>query len=73
MQYSHYKEHITKQGDRWDTIAYKYYGDCFKYAPLVMANPTVAISPIIPTGIKLIVPVLSDIDATNEDLPPWKQ
>lgn len=70
-----YYEHITKEGDRWDLIAYQYYGDATMYEPIVRANfTTVGIKPILPSGIKLKVPV---IDVKNiipsEELPPWKR
>lgn len=71
--YNEYKEYVTQEGDRWDSIAYKEYGNCFNYKYLVMANPQVPISPIIKVGTKLIIPVLPDSKQANEDLPPWKK
>lgn len=71
--YSEYEEYTTQEGDRWDSIATKKYGNCFSYKYLVMANPHVPISPIIAAGTKLIIPVLSDSTQANEDLPPWKR
>lgn len=71
--YSEYKEHTVQEGDRWDSLATLYYGNCFSYKYLVMANPHVPISPIIELGTKLIIPVLSDSTKANEDLPPWKR
>lgn len=70
--YSKFKEYTTKQGDRWDTIAYREYGNCFKFAPLIMNNPTVAISPLIPTGTKLIIPVFEEKEEKEEGMPIWK-
>jgi phage tail protein X len=71
---SEFYEHITKEGDRWDLIAYQYYGDATMYETIIAANPDVAITPILPSGIKLKVPV---IDTSNlipaEELPPWKR
>ncbi len=67
-------QHITSDGERWDTIAYKYYGDPFAYEQIIDANPSVPIVPILPSGIVLMIPVVED-DATlpSEELPPWKQ
>lgn len=72
LSYTEYKEYTTKQGDRWDTIAYREYGNCFKYAPLIMCNPDVPISPIIPEGTKLIIPVFETTEEKEEGLPVWK-
>lgn len=68
-----YFEHITTEGERWDQIAYKYYGDPLKYEPIVAANP-VSIIPILPAGLKIKVPVLDVEDTIRaEELPPWKR
>ena len=66
-------KHIVKNSERWDSIAYKYYGDCFKITPLIMANPEVPISPFVPNGTELIIPILENTKQENADLPPWKK
>lgn len=70
-----YYEHITKEGDRWDLIAYQYYGDATMYKPIVVANfAEVGIKPILPSGIKLKVPVIDTKETIpSEELPPWKR
>ncbi len=65
-------EYITKEGDRWDMIAYEFYGDPMLYEPIIVANPEVPIIPILPSGIKLRVPVI-ETKNTIEELPPWKR
>lgn len=67
-------EYITKEGDRWDLIAYRFYGDETLYEPIIVANPDVPIIPILPSGIKLLIPVI-DMKNTipSEELPPWKR
>ena len=72
ISYQQYKTYNSQPNDRWDTIAYEFYGDCYNFSPLLEANPSVAISPFIPAGTELIIPVL-DITEQNQDLPPWKQ
>lgn len=69
-----YYEHVTTEGQRWDTIAYLYYGDAMLYEPIIAANQDVPIIPVLPSGLKLKVPVieLSDTIAA-EELPPWKR
>ncbi|MQL48744.1 hypothetical protein GEA64_12545 [Photorhabdus khanii] len=65
-------EYITKDGDRWDLLAHHYYGDPLGYARIIAANPHVAVTPVLPSGIVLLIPI---IDADNvviaEDTPPW--
>ena len=65
-------EYITKEGDRWDLIAYQFYGDPMLYGPIIVANPDVPIIPILPGGIKLRIPVI-ELKNTIEELPPWKR
>jgi phage tail protein X len=67
-------EYITADGDRWDLLAWKFYGDATRYEAIIAANPEVPISAILPAGIRLLIPVIEDYEPTNtQDLPPWKQ
>lgn len=72
---SNFVEYVTKQGDRWDTIAFKAYGDASLVNGLIEANPTIVISPILEAGTRVIVPILEqgDIQIDSELLPPWKR
>lgn len=76
-KYTKYIEYTAVQGDTWTGLAYRYYGDCFDYARLIMCNPEAAISPLIDEGTKLIIPVFEDEETLLEDdtegLPLWKQ
>jgi phage tail protein X len=69
--------HVTSEGERWDQLAYKYYGDPFGYERIIEANPAVAIYQILPPGISLYIPVIDQATAsastTSQNLPPWKQ
>lgn len=65
--------YVTKDGDRWDLIAWDHYGDAERYEPIIVANPDVAITPTLPGGIKLQIPVLDDARPTIAGLPPWKR
>lgn len=70
-------KHVTRDGERWDTIAWDYYGDPFNYEPIIEANPAANITPTLPAGIVLLIPILT-LDEQNSqqvasDLPPWKQ
>jgi len=77
-------EYITKEGERWDTIANKAYGDAVGYDAvnmqnyidkIIQANPAVVISPVLAPGVRLLIPVLEDaeIEIDSELLPPWKR
>lgn len=66
-------EHITREGDRWDLLADEYYGDATAYEEIVAANASVPITPILESGIVLLIPVLAEPEAEPPGgLPPWK-
>lgn len=67
-----YVSYVTEDGDRWDMIAYKFYGDVFAYEPIINANPTVAIRPVLDGGIRLRIPV-RETTVSAATLPPWKR
>ncbi|MBQ4783316.1 hypothetical protein F9U38_22755, partial [Pectobacterium versatile] len=46
-----YLEHITTQGERWDTLSHLYYGDPLGYPRIIAANPHVPIVPLLPSGL----------------------
>lgn len=62
--------HITTEGERWDQLAWRYYGDAHRYLSIVQANPHVPISATLPAALTLAIPVLQPLP-TTEDLPPW--
>lgn len=69
---SHTK-YITQEGDRWDLIADKAYGDATKITPIIEANPGVPKTPVLPSGITLYVPLM-DVETVDTNLlPPWKR
>jgi len=71
-QGAQYIVHITKAGERWDLLAWRYYGDPTDYQMIVMANPGVAIEPVFEAGISLAVPIVQKRALVSIDLPPWK-
>lgn len=62
--------YTTTQGDMWDMIAYKMYGDEYKMHYLMDANPNYVDTVIFSAGIVLTVPELTSSETAN--LPPWK-
>ncbi|KGH08707.1 MULTISPECIES: tail protein X [Comamonas] len=67
-----YLTHITTEGERWDQLAWKYYGNALEYERIVAANPQVPITPTLLGGLRLSIPVIEETQIV-EDLPPWKR
>lgn len=66
-----YLTHITREFERWDNIAWQYYRDVSKMSLLIENNPHAPITPVLPAGLRLSIPLIS-ADTTTQDLPPWK-
>lgn len=68
-------EHVTQACERWDTLAWRYYGDPMGYGRIIEANPALDISSTLPSGIKVLIPVLPAAAQAlqAEELPPWKR
>jgi phage tail protein X len=64
--------HVTTAGERWDLLAWQYYGDPTDYSPIIMANPNVPIEPVFDAGISIAVPLQPQSAVVTSDLPPWK-
>lgn len=61
----------TVQGDMWDSIAYKLYGDVNRVDVLIAANPQYRKIYIFSAGIELEIPDIEE-NMTPNGLPPWK-
>lgn len=66
-----YLKHTAKQGERWDHLAYRYYGDALTYGSIIDANPHIAFCEVLPTGATVYIPVLNIQPTNNENMPPW--
>jgi phage tail protein X len=64
--------HITTAGERWDLLAWQYYGNATDYLPIVMANPTVPIEPVFDAGLSIAIPLQQKSNAATANVPPWK-
>lgn len=64
-------EYTTVDGDRWDLIAYKYYGDATKIAGLIAANQHLPIAEQFSAGHTVIVPLLPATTSKQSEMPPW--
>jgi phage tail protein X len=72
MLQSQFIGHITTAGERWDLLAWKYYGDASLYSPIVMANPDIPIEPAFESGLAIAIPLLQVSRSVTTNLPPWK-
>jgi phage tail protein X len=67
--------HITSAGERWDLLAWQYYGDATLFSPIIQTNPQIPIEAVFEAGLIIGVPLLMVNPAVKEtaDLPPWKR
>jgi phage tail protein X len=70
---SRFTKYITIEGDRWDTIAYRAYGNANEVEPIIFANPSVPITDVLPSGLELLVPIKDEPEVQQSNLPPWKR
>ena len=64
--------HLTREGDRWDLIAWRYYGNPLEIARLIAANPHLPLAEQFDAGLTVFVPVLRTPPKQRQDvLPPW--
>ena len=47
--------HITRDGERWDAIAWRYYRNVAELPRLLAANPHLAARPTLPSGQRVVV------------------
>jgi phage tail protein X len=67
--------YTTTGGENWGMLSYKYYGDEGLFKLITDANPLVAITPILPAGITLAIPIVQPPDSSINAalLPAWKR
>lgn len=64
--------YTTRDGDRWDLIAHKYYGNALLIDGLIAANPHLPIAEAFGAGLTVFVPVLeSKPKNSQQEMPPW--
>jgi len=66
--------YTTIEGDRWDTIAGKYYGDASLYEPILRENPTYAYQypTMLPGGLSITVPYMVIPPDPPDPSPSWQ-
>ncbi len=68
-----YYMYKTKQGDRWDLIASKFYGNQYDYKDIISANPHIPIKPVIDADTEIRIPVKDLLEENNVNFPYWKR
>ena len=66
------KTYKTVQGDMWDGIAYKIYGNEKYMKELIEANYDYIDYAVFPAGIMLIVPEINTTSSETVGLPLWR-
>ncbi|MDR2054353.1 MAG: tail protein X [Desulfovibrio sp.] len=62
--------YITMQGDAWDAVAYRLWGEERLFMTLVAANPEHQDTLTFPAGVALRVPSAPE-RVIQTELPPW--
>lgn len=65
--------YITQDGDRWDTIAFKAYGDPFAVKDIIRVNTHVPLTPELLPGIEIFIPIKERPVKDKALLPPWRR
>jgi phage tail protein X len=65
--------YITREGDRWDLIADRAYGDVTKMKDIIEANPELSLVTIFSEGVTILLPIIPQADTQTSTLPPWKR
>ena len=67
--------YTVKQGERWDALAWKFYGSVKAMNILIEANPSIPLSTVLPAGTQVVVPILDNTSDSviSKNLPPWKR
>ena len=65
--------YIATDQDRWDHLAFDFYGDASLVEPLLQANPAYARLAVLEAGLKIIVPPKPTVEQTETTVKaPWK-
>lgn len=71
--------HRTAAGERWDTLAHRYYGDVSRQGELIAANRDLflgelRVPAILPAGLVLRIPIRErPASGSSPQLPAWKR
>ena len=66
------KNHMTAEGDTFDSLALEYYDDEKLASTIIQANPDHCATLIFEAGVSLVIPDVSTV-TLPETLPPWRR
>ena len=66
------REHITVEGDTFDSLALRYYNEERLASRIIQMNPEYCDTLIFEAGIMLYIPDISTVDMPGT-LPPWRR
>ena len=62
--------HLTREGERWDLIAWRYYGNPLEISRLIAANPHLPAAEQFAANLTVFVPLIPSKPQTQADMPP---
>ena len=66
--------HTSSNNERWDEIAFKYYGSSYEIKKIIEANPHIPITGELDEGLTVKIPIDEDEeDTVSSLLPMWKR
>lgn len=65
-------EHITVEGDTFDSLALQYYSEERLASTIIQANPDYCDTLIFEAGVLLYIPDVSTVEMPST-LPPWRR
>lgn len=68
-----YTPYTTQDGDRWDTIAYRAYGDALAMSEIIRANTHVPLDVELVPGVEIFIPIKERPVKDKTLLPPWRR
>jgi phage tail protein X len=67
-----YKTIKTVEGDTFDGLALKFYGEETQASLIISANPDYCATLIFDAGVTIRIPIVEDVQLP-ETLPPWRR
>lgn len=68
-----YTTYTTIEGDTWESVAFKATGDPARMFDILDDNKGLPIAETIPSGTKLRVRIIEEVQSNENNLPPWKR
>lgn len=63
--------HTCNEHDRFDLIAYRYYGTIDEMGRIIDVNAHLALTESLDAGTTVFVPIILKSQSTSKNMPPW--